>query len=123
MGIERILFVDDEQPLARIGKSMLERLGYVVTVSNSSIDALDIFQNKPDQFDLIITDQTMPEMTGADMAEMMLQIRPDIPIILCTGYSSIMSKEKAISMGISEYMLKPLSKNNLAVLIRKVLDT
>lgn len=122
VGKERILFVDDEETLATMGKHMLERLGYIVTVSTSSYEALETFQNQPDQFDLIITDQTMPEMTGANMAEKMLLIRSDIPIILCTGYSSIMPKEKAISMGIREYMSKPVSKNDLALSIRKVLD-
>ncbi|MCP4337705.1 MAG: response regulator [Desulfobulbaceae bacterium] len=122
VGEDRILFIDDEEILAEMGKDMLERLGYHVTVRNNSIEALETFQNQPDQFDLIITDQTMPGMTGADIARRMIQIRPDIPIILCTGYSTIMSEEKAKSMGIKEFALKPLSKKDIAVLIRKVLD-
>lgn len=122
VGRDRILFIDDEDILAEMGKEMLERLGYHVTVRSNSIKALETFQNQPDQFDLIITDQTMPGMTGADMARRMIQIRPDIPIILCTGYSTIISEEKAKSMGIKEFALKPLSKKDIAVLIRKVLD-
>jgi CheY-like chemotaxis protein len=122
VGRGRILFIDDEEILAEMGKSMLERLGYNVTVRNNSIEALETFQNQPDLFDLVITDQTMPGMTGADIARKMIQIKPDIPIILCTGYSTVISEEKAKSMGIKEFALKPLSKKALAVLIRKVLD-
>ena len=81
--------------IADMGKNMLERIGYKVTVRKSSLEALQKFQNQPDQFDLVITDQTMPEMTGSDLAKRMMQIRPDIPIILCTGYSTIISEEKA----------------------------
>jgi len=122
IGKERILFVDDEKILAEMGKDMLERLGYHVTVRNSSLEALETFQNEPDQFDIVITDQTMPGMTGADLSRRMLQIRPDISIILCTGYSTIISEEKAKSMGIKEFALKPLAKKDIAVLIRRVLD-
>ncbi|MCP3888029.1 MAG: response regulator [Desulfobulbaceae bacterium] len=122
VGRERILFIDDEEILAEMGKNMLERLGYHVTVRNSSIEALETFQNQPDLFDLVITDQTMPGMTGADIAGRMIQIKPDIPIILCTGYSTIISEEKAKSIGIKEFALKPLSKKDIAVLIKKVLD-
>ena len=121
-GKERILFIDDEELLAQMGKTMLERLGYHVTVRNSSLDALETFQNQPDMFDLVITDQTMPGMTGSDLSRRMLQIRYDIPIILCTGYSTIISEEKAKAMGIREFAFKPLAKKDLAKLIRKVLD-
>ncbi len=122
IGRERILFIDDEEILAEMGKSMLERLGYHVTVRNNSIEALETFQNQPDLYDLVITDQTMPGMTGADIARRMIQIRPDIPIILCTGYSALISEKKAKSIGIKEFAFKPLSKKGIAVLIRKVLD-
>jgi signal transduction histidine kinase/ActR/RegA family two-component response regulator len=122
VGIERVLFIDDEDVLADMGKNMLERLGYHVTVRKSSLEALETFQNQPDQFDVVITDQTMPGMTGIDLARRMLQIRSDIPIILCTGYSSTISQEKAKSMGIKEFALKPVGKKDIAMLIRKVLD-
>ncbi len=122
VGRDRILFIDDEEILAEMGKSMLERLGYHVTVRTNSIEALETFQNEPEQFDLVITDQTMPGMTGADIAKRMIQIRPDISIILCTGYSTVISEEKIKSLGIKELAYKPLSKKDIAVLIRKVLD-
>lgn len=121
-GNERILFVDDEELLATVGKKMLERLGYSVTVKNSSLEALETFKNNPDHFDLVITDQTMPGMTGSEMSKEMLTTRPDIPIILCTGFSTIISEEKAKLMGVREFALKPLSKKAISTLIRKVLD-
>jgi len=121
-GIERILFIDDEEMLAEMGKSMLERLGYRVTVKTNSIEALKTIQNQPDDFDLVITDQTMPGMTGSDLAQRILQIRPGIPIILCTGFSNMISKEKARSYGIKGFAMKPLAQKDLASLIRKVLD-
>lgn len=122
IGKDRILFIDDEKILTELGKTMLERLGYHVTVCNSSLEALAVFHNQPSQFDLVITDQTMPDMTGADLARRMIQIRPDIPIILCTGYSSIISEEEAKLIGIQEFAFKPLSMKDLSVLIRKVLE-
>ena len=120
--IENILFIDDEEMLAEMGKTMLERLGYKVTVETNSIEALKIIQDQPDRFDLIITDQTMPGMTGSDLARRILQIRPGLPIILCTGFSNLISEEKARIYGIKGFAMKPLAKNDLAALIRKVLD-
>jgi CheY-like chemotaxis protein len=105
-----------------MGKTMLERLGYHVTVRKSSLEAPETIQNQPDLFDVVITDQTMSGMTGVDLARRMLQIRPDIPIILCTGYSSVISEEKAKSVGIREFALKSVQKRDIAMLIRKVLD-
>ncbi|MCP4342305.1 MAG: PAS domain S-box protein [Desulfobulbaceae bacterium] len=122
-GNERILLIDDEEMLADLGKAMLERLGYNVTARCSSLEALETFRNKPDQFDLVITDQTMPGMTGAELAREMLLIHPEIPIILCTGYSTVISEEKAKKMGIKEFIMKPITKKSIARLIRKVLDT
>ena len=101
---------------------MLEILGYIVTAKISGIEGLDLFKEDPYQFDLVITDQTMPGMTGSDVAREMLTIRPEIPVIICTGFSSIMSKEKAQSMGIKEYIQKPVSMKDMAHLIQKVLD-
>lgn len=121
-GNERILFVDDEEMLAEMAKNMLERLGYRVTVRNDSREALAAFLNQPDGFDLVITDQTMPGMTGSDLARRMLEVRPGMPIILCTGYSTLVSEEKASALGIKGFALKPLTKKDIAVLIRKVLD-
>lgn len=121
-GKERILFIDDEEILAEMGRIMLERLGYKVTVRSSSIDALTTFQNQPDQFDAIITDQTMPGITGFDMARRMLQLRPDIPIILCTGYSNLITEEQIRKAGIKGFLMKPMSKKDVAQLLRKVLD-
>lgn len=122
LGSERILFIDDEEMLAQMGSTMLERLGYRVTTRTSSIEALKTFQNQPDQFDLVITDQTMPGMTGSDLARRMLQIRPGLPIIICTGFSNLISTEKAKLYGIKGFAMKPLAQKDLAALIRKVLD-
>ncbi|WP_163339784.1 PAS domain S-box protein [Desulfopila sp. IMCC35008] len=121
-GNERILFIDDEEMLAEMAKSMLERLGYNVTIKTNSIEALKTLQNQPDQFDLVITDQTMPGMTGSDLASRILQIRAGMPIILCTGFSNQISEEKARICGIKGFAMKPLAKIDLAALIRKVLD-
>jgi len=121
-GSEHILLIDDEEMLVEMGRHMLERLGYRVTTRQSSIEALTTFQNQPQSFHLVITDQTMPFMTGSDLARRMLQIRPDLPIILCTGYSSIISAEKARSLGIRGFALKPLVKKDIGRLIREVLD-
>jgi PAS domain S-box-containing protein len=120
-GKERILFIDDEEILAEMGKAMLERLGYQVTIRRSSIEALTTFQNTPDDFDLVITDQTMPFMTGSDLARRMLQIRPDLPIILCTGYSNLVDESSAKALGIKEFALKPLTKGVIAKLVRNAL--
>ncbi len=121
-GTERILFIDDEEILAEMGKTMLEQLGYDVTISNSSIEALAAFQNQPDQFDVVITDQTMPGMTGFDFAKRLLQIRPNIPIILCTGYSNLVNEEQAKIVGIKGFIMKPMSKKEIAKCLRAVLD-
>jgi len=121
-GSERILFVDDEELLANLGKAMLERLGYHVTVKQRSFEALETFRNQPDKFDLVITDQTMPGMTGLDLARRMMQIRPDIPVILCTGYSTLVNEDMAKAQGIKEFALKPITKSTIAKLIRQALD-
>ncbi|SHO48636.1 ATP-binding protein [Desulfopila aestuarii] len=121
-GKEHILLIDDEDLLLEMGKTMLERLGYKVTIRTNGIAGLTTFQNQPDMYDLVITDQTMPGMTGIDMSRRMLQIRPDIPIVLCTGYSSVISEEKINAMGIKGFAMKPLAKRDIAVLIRKVLE-
>jgi len=121
-GHERILFIDDERTLVNLGKQTLERLGYEVVTKTSSLEALELFRTKPAQFDLVITDMTMPQMTGDKLAKEMMAIRPDIPIILCTGFSERITEEKAKGMGIREFVMKPFVMTELAKLIRKVLD-
>jgi CheY-like chemotaxis protein len=121
-GHERILFIDDEEMLAEMGKIMLERLGYKVTVRTSSMEALSTFQNQPDQFEAVITDQTMPGLTGVELARRMLRIRPDIPIILCTGYSNLVNEEQAKVIGIKGFIMKPMAKKDIAQLLRAVLE-
>ena len=121
-GNERILFVDDERSLADMGKQLLERSGYSVTALTSSREALEMFRAQPDQFDLVITDQTMPGLTGVNLAQAIFAIQQNMPIILCTGYSTTISKKKALAMGIREFVMKPMLKNDIAPLIRKVLD-
>jgi PAS domain S-box-containing protein len=121
-GNERILFVDDEEDLVDMVQQMLKRLGYSVVAKTSSIEALEIFQAQPDQFDLVITDQTMPHMTGADLAKELMCIRPDIPIILCTGFSEVISAEEAKTLGIREFVMKPFATREIAEITRHVLD-
>ncbi|MBT8331323.1 MAG: PAS domain S-box protein, partial [Deltaproteobacteria bacterium] len=120
-GNERILFVDDERALAEIGKKSLERLGYRVEARTSSLEALKLFQKSSDNFDLIITDMTMPEMTGDELAGEVKKIRADIPVIICSGYSDESLVEQATQTGISAFLMKPLIIQDLAKTIREVL--
>lgn len=122
-GSERILFVDDEELLVNIETKILEQLGYQVIASVSSSEALQIVKDNPEGFDLLITDQTMPEMTGIELAEEVLKIRPDIKVILCTGYSDVISADEAKAQGVHEFVLKPLDRFELANLVRKTLDS
>jgi PAS domain S-box-containing protein len=121
-GTESILYVDDERALAEIGKQMLERLGYRVTTRRNSLDALSDFISEPYRFDLVITDMTMPHLTGIELARKLLKIRPQLPIILCTGYSEQVSDRKAQAHGIKAFLMKPLQLQELAQKIREVLD-
>ena len=121
-GAERILFVDDEAPIAKMGARNLAGLGYSVTSRTSSLEALELFRAKPNKIDLVITDMTMPNMTGDKLAVELLKIRPDIPIILCTGYSKKISDETASEIGIKAIAYKPIVKADLAKMVRKVLD-
>jgi CheY-like chemotaxis protein len=121
-GDERILLVDDEEHLVKLGKLMFERLGYQVTTQVAGADALEMFRRDPGRFDLVITDMTMPGLTGDRLAQGLLLIRPDIPVILCTGYSNRISKERAKAIGIREFVLKPLAIGELARTVRNVLD-
>jgi PAS domain S-box-containing protein len=121
-GNGHILFVDDEVMLAEMGEALLERLGYRVTVRTSSIEALATFTNEPDSFDAVITDQTMPGMTGVDLARRILQIRPQIPIILSTGFSNLVNEEQAKMYGIKGFLLKPITRKELGTLLKNVLQ-
>ena len=121
-GKEHILLVDDEKPIIDVEQQMLEKLGYSVTSHTSSTEALEVFGEKPEDFDLVITDMTMPAMTGDQLAQRLMDIRPDIPVILCTGFNETITEEKALEMGISKFVMKPVIKNELASTIRTVLD-
>ncbi len=121
-GNERILVVDDDIAIAKLVTTILEKLGYKVTTCTSSIDSLQKIQQEPNNFDLVITDMTMPNMTGAELAKQIIEIHPDIKIILCSGFSDLINEEKARAIGIHDYLMKPLVKKDLAVAVRKALD-
>jgi len=121
-GNERVLIVDDEKVLADIEKRMLNMLGYEVEVRTSPIEALEAFRAHPQTFDVVITDMTMPQLTGLNLARKILEIRPDIPIILCTGFSEQANEQAAIALGIRALLLKPLVIMSLASTLRNVLD-
>ncbi|EGB16164.1 PAS/PAC sensor hybrid histidine kinase [Pseudodesulfovibrio mercurii] len=117
----RILFVDDEKPLTDIGREMLESCGFEVVTRTSSIEALEAFKFRARDFDLIITDQSMPNMTGMEFAREVLKIRPDIPIILCTGFSDAVSYERLRDVGIGDFIMKPILKHDLMASISRLL--
>jgi signal transduction histidine kinase/ActR/RegA family two-component response regulator len=120
-GQERILFIDDEPALVSMGKAILERLGYAVVTETSSKEALALFIRNPDLFDLVITDMTMPGMTGERLAKELRRIRPDIPIILCSGFSHYLNEEEAKAIGIYAFLMKPFVLRELAETVRTVL--
>jgi len=121
-GMERVLFVDDEIALIELGERILVYLGYQVTTRTSSVEALELFRDQPYSFDLVITDYTMPNMTGGELAKHILAIRPEMPIVLCTGFSEVFTEEKAMALGIQGYVMKPISIHDLARICRSVLD-
>jgi PAS domain S-box-containing protein len=121
-GDEHILLVDDEEPLANLEKQMLERLGYKVTSRLNSVDALAAFKAHPSSFDLVISDMSMPNMTGDELAKELKKIKPDLPIIICTGFSERINKEKAELSGINDFIMKPIIRAKLAKKVRNVLD-
>jgi DNA-binding NtrC family response regulator len=122
-GNERILFVDDEKAIVNAIQPMIERLGYKVTARTSSIDGLEAFRANPDIFDLVISDFTMPNMTGMELANELFKLRSDIPIILCTGYSEHINEKKAKRNGICAFAMKPVVLDEIANTIRKVLHS
>jgi two-component system, cell cycle sensor histidine kinase and response regulator CckA len=121
-GSERILFVDDEEALVEMGEEILAELGYDVICRRNGREALALFRLDPSRFDLVITDQTMPELTGIDLAKEIMVIRPDIPVILCTGFSHLVDADSARTAGIRGFAMKPLTKREIAKSIRKLLD-
>jgi PAS domain S-box-containing protein len=121
-GEERILFIDDEESIAKLGRQSLERLGYKVKATISPMEALELFRSQPDEFDLVITDLTMPKMTGDKLVKEILNIRTDIPIILCTGFSDKIDEKKAKEIGAANFIEKPINQRDFAFKVRKVLD-
>ncbi len=121
-GTERILLVDDEKAIVKMVQQMRERLGYQVTSKTGSIEALEVFKAHPDNFDLIITDMTMPEMTGLQLADKIKAVRADISVIICTGFSDQINEESSAGLGIQAYVSKPVMKREIAQTIRDVLD-
>ncbi|MBN2420036.1 MAG: response regulator [Deltaproteobacteria bacterium] len=121
-GSEKILFVDDEDSIAKVGSQIINQLGYSVTIQTSSNQALELFKQNPYNYDLVITDTTMPQMTGDKFAIELMKIRPDIPVILCTGYSKKISEENMRQIGVKGLLYKPFIKADLAKILRKVLD-
>ncbi len=120
-GTGKIIFIDDEEIQAGTMEAMLGRLGYRVTVETDSRNALEIFRAQPDAFDLVITDQVMPYLAGHRLAQEMLALRPDIPILICTGFSETIDEEKAAPLGIKDCILKPFNMEDISQVIRKVL--
>ena len=122
MGNETILFVDDEKSIVNLMREMFERLGYKVETALTPLYALECFKSNPDHFDLVITDMAMPQMTGVKLSEKLMDIRKDIPIIICTGHSTLFDEEKAKKLGLASFAMKPVKMSELSKIIRKVLD-
>lgn len=118
-GDEHILLVDDEQPILDMEKQTLKRLGYTVTAENNPNNALDVFRKTPHAFDLVITDMSMPGMSGKELTSKLLEIRSDIPVILCTGFSETMTPEAVKKLGIREVIMKPVLLKDLSCAIRR----
>jgi CheY-like chemotaxis protein len=121
IGKESILFLDDEQAIVKMGTAMLERLGYKVTAGTDSLRALEVFSARPDDFDLIITDCTMPNLTGTGFAKAVRRIRPDMPVMLCTGFSEKITLDRVKELGI-ELLMKPYGLRQISEAVRKILD-
>jgi CheY-like chemotaxis protein len=121
-GDEHILFVDDEPEITFMGKKMLETLGYKVSIKSDSLSALEEFKKDPKKYSLLVTDQSMPIMTGTELATLMKEIRPTLKVIIITGYSDSLSEKELSKSGISEVILKPMILNDFSKVIRRVLD-
>jgi CheY-like chemotaxis protein len=121
-GSESILLVDDEEPIVRMVQMMLEKLGYRITVRTSGPDALYAFKANPNNFDLVISDRGMPNMTGEQLARKLIAIKPGIPIIICSGFSDEKDVQRGKAMGIKGFLMKPVAMGDLAEMARKVLD-
>jgi PAS domain S-box-containing protein len=121
-GTERVLLVDDEPDIVHITERILSKLGYSVIACTSSEEALELFMRNPQAVDVVITDQTMPRLTGAELARKLLDVRPELPVILCTGFSQAVTPDMAKDLGISEYLYKPILQSSLAEALRRVLD-
>jgi PAS domain S-box-containing protein len=122
-GSGAILFVDDEETVMHIGHNMLESLGYTVFSTSSSEQAIEMFRAAPGRFDCVITDMTMPHIRGDELARRLLELRPGLPIILCTGFSEKISEEQALNMGIRAFLLKPYNMQELGLAVRKALES
>ena len=121
-GKGKVLFVDDEEVLARWGEQVLTHLGYTVVTKTNPHEAIALFQSQPGQFDVVVTDQTMPTMSGEAFARALLKIREDIPVVLCTGFSHTMSAEKANQLGLKGFLMKPVNGAVLAKTLQEVLQ-
>jgi len=121
-GSEKILVVDDDPLLVRVNSRTLSNIGYRVTETTSSQEALEKIRKSPQYFDLLVTDQTMPQLTGAELAAEAMKIAPEISVILCTGHSSVVSRKDALAMGICRYVCKPVQGTELIDAVREVLD-
>ena len=121
-GSERVLFVDDEALIARFATSALSNLGYEVTAFEDSLEALENFKENSDAYDIVIVDQMMPNLTGDELAREILKVNSEVPIILCTGFSETMTREKALECGFSDYLQKPIDLKALAASLRRALD-
>ena len=121
-GSEHLMFIDDEDSIVTLVKEVLTRYGYQVDIFTNGVQALQEFKRQPNKYDLVITDMTMPSMTGAELAQQIIEIQPGLPIILCTGFNEMINREKSMAIGISEYIMKPMTMNMLLKSVRQTLD-
>ena len=119
---EQVLFVDDEEVLVSLGKDVLSKLGYKVVAETSSVKALALFKENPEKFDIIVSDTTMPDLTGIQLARSVRQVAPDIPIVLCTGYSRQIDEHVLNELGVEYLLIKPYEVSELAVIMRTLLE-